>query len=232
VQRSGSQAQPGSRALRFSTTRTPPHERAPVRSPLRRPGGALAADLSCRRAEFDRFRLANQLTLSRRHVSLDIDPSHDDVVGAVLLSVVGKDWDLALIVCLLTNCRCFLLLLRPNTIQTLECATSGIPGGVGLVIGNERLAQSAQSLLKQGENVIAAIPATIASPSQGGVAYPPWWLVKSPRRVILATDQRLLLTTRGNVVGGNRVGKILGEYPFRLGLTACQSKRMQSESRP
>lgn len=86
------------------------------------------------------------------------------------------------------------------------------------VIGSEKLAVSAQQHLRQGERVVGAIPASSLSPAKKAVSRRILPLVlyhqlRSPHRVIVATDQRVIVMKRG--MGGfasGRAGRIVSEH--------------------
>jgi len=92
------------------------------------------------------------------------------------------------------------------------------------VLGNQRLAESATKLLRQGERVRGAIPATETKMSTRVLSGIPfvrivlfplhiYRLFKTPLRAIVWTDQRLVVMTRGNLLNltGRGIRKIVSE---------------------
>jgi hypothetical protein len=100
--------------------------------------------------------------------------------------------------------------------------------GMPAVLGNQRLADSAAEQIRQGEHVWGAIPATRTKMSTQVVSRLPFvrillvplhlvHLFKTPLRVIVWTDQRLLLMTRSNLLFTmHKARKIIGEFPKGL----------------
>ena len=92
------------------------------------------------------------------------------------------------------------------------------------MLGNQRLAESATKLLRQGERVRGAIPATETKMSTRVLSGIPfvrivlfplhiYRLFKTPLRAIVWTDQRLVVMTRGNLLNltGRGIRKIVSE---------------------
>jgi hypothetical protein len=93
-------------------------------------------------------------------------------------------------------------------------------------LGNQKLAASAGKLLRQGESVKGAVPATQTKSSTRVVSAIPFLrivllplhiyrLFKTPLRAIVFTDQRLVVMTRGNLLNftGRGIRKIVSEVP-------------------
>ncbi len=92
------------------------------------------------------------------------------------------------------------------------------------VLGHQKLAKSAEPLLRQGERVQGAIPATASGRAMRALRRIPYvrllvlpvslvHLVKTPLRAIVWTDQRLLVMTRGMGFGRHKVRKVVTEHP-------------------
>jgi hypothetical protein len=117
------------------------------------------------------------------------------------------------------------------------------------VLGNQKLADSATKLLRQGERVVGAVPATESRMSTRVISRIPfvrlvllplhiYRLFKTPLRAIIWTDQRVVVMTRANLLSfrGVKVRKIASEVPrgqkLEGGLASSGEYEIRSLDRP
>jgi hypothetical protein len=121
--------------------------------------------------------------------------------------------------------------------------------GMAAVLGNPKLAVSASKLLRQGEKVKGAVPATETKASTRVLSRIPFLrivllplsiyrLFKTPLRAIVWTDQRLVIMTRANLLNltGRKVRKIVSEVAknqrLEGGQTSSGAYEVRSLGRP